>query len=175
MKIQILQKKNLSNFTYNFGHFSTNLRPHYKKKILNIFLLFCTPNSRMSCNMCIWRHKLCNAKTAVGPTFTWSNEPWCWGDEAMAKWHITEYGLSIFWVQSLLLQSSQSFLEFEEFQDQYRHVNVLKWLFGCWERRRRYITSFPCQYTLQCPSRFPPNITLSVTQLDMNSFGACLN
>ena len=26
--------------------------------------------------MCIWRHKLCNAKTGVGPTFTWSNEPW---------------------------------------------------------------------------------------------------
>ena len=25
--------------------------------------------------MCIWRHKLCNAKTGVGPTFTWSNEP----------------------------------------------------------------------------------------------------
>ena len=27
--------------------------------------------------MCIWRHKLCNSKTGVGPTFTWSNEPWC--------------------------------------------------------------------------------------------------
>ena len=26
--------------------------------------------------MCIWRHKLCNSKTGVGPTFTWSNEPW---------------------------------------------------------------------------------------------------
>ena len=25
--------------------------------------------------MCIWRHKLCNSKTGVGPTFTWSNEP----------------------------------------------------------------------------------------------------
>ena len=30
----------------------------------------------MSCDMCIGRHKLCNAKTGVGPTFTWSNEPW---------------------------------------------------------------------------------------------------
>ena len=27
-------------------------------------------------NMCIWRHKLCNSKTGVGPTFTWSNERW---------------------------------------------------------------------------------------------------
>ena len=34
----------------------------------------------MSMNMCIWRHKLCNAKTGVGPTFAWSNE-------AMAQWH----------------------------------------------------------------------------------------
>ena len=24
--------------------------------------------------MCIWHHKLCNAKTGVGPTFTWPNE-----------------------------------------------------------------------------------------------------
>ena len=30
----------------------------------------------MSRNMCIWRHKLCNAKTGVSPTFTWSNEAW---------------------------------------------------------------------------------------------------
>ena len=30
----------------------------------------------MSINICIWRHKLYNAKTCVGPTFTWSNEPW---------------------------------------------------------------------------------------------------
>ena len=27
----------------------------------------------MSRNMCIWRNKLCIAKTSVGPTFTWSN------------------------------------------------------------------------------------------------------
>ena len=27
-------------------------------------------------NKCIWRHKLCNAKTGFGPTFTWSNEAW---------------------------------------------------------------------------------------------------
>ena len=38
--------------------------------------LFSSLNSRMSMNMCIWRHKLCNAKTGVGPTFTFSNEPW---------------------------------------------------------------------------------------------------
>ena len=39
-------------------------------------LLFSTRNSKMSMNKCIWRHKLWNAKTGVGPTFTWSNEPW---------------------------------------------------------------------------------------------------
>ena len=26
--------------------------------------------------MCICCHKLCNSKTGVGSTFTWSNEPW---------------------------------------------------------------------------------------------------
>ena len=31
---------------------------------------------RISRNMCIWHQKLCNAKTGVGPTFTWSNEAW---------------------------------------------------------------------------------------------------
>ena len=51
-----------SNFMYNLGHFSTSLIPYYQ-------------NSKMSRNMCIWHHKLCNAKTDVGPTFTWSNEP----------------------------------------------------------------------------------------------------
>ena len=30
-------------------------------------------------NMCIWRHKLCNAKMGVGPTFTWSSEAWSTG------------------------------------------------------------------------------------------------
>ena len=40
------------------------------------FFLFSTLSFRMSNNMCIWRHKLCNSKTGVGPTFTWSNEPW---------------------------------------------------------------------------------------------------
>ena len=37
---------------------------------------FSTINSRMSRNMYILRHKLCNVKTGVGPTFTWSNEAW---------------------------------------------------------------------------------------------------
>ena len=40
------------------------------------FVLFSILNSRMSKDMCIWRHKLCNSKTGVDPTFTWSNEPW---------------------------------------------------------------------------------------------------
>jgi hypothetical protein len=38
--------------------------------------LFSILNSRISKNMCICRHKLCNSKTGVGPTFTWSNEHW---------------------------------------------------------------------------------------------------
>ena len=77
MKVQILQTIFWSHFMYNLSHFSTNLRPHYQNSFfLNTFLLFSTLNSRMSKNMCIWRHKLCNAKTGVGPTFTWSNEPW---------------------------------------------------------------------------------------------------
>ena len=47
-----------------------------KQFFLNILFLFSILNSRMSWNMCIWRHNLCNAKTGVGPTFTWLNEPW---------------------------------------------------------------------------------------------------
>ena len=48
-------------FFGTLGHFSTGLRPNYQ-------------NSRMSRNMCICRHKLCNAKMGVNPTFRWSNE-----------------------------------------------------------------------------------------------------
>ena len=59
-----------SDFTYNFSYFFASLKPHFK-----IFFLFSTLNSRMSKNMCIWRHKLYNAKTGVGPTLTRSNEP----------------------------------------------------------------------------------------------------
>ena len=58
-----------SNFRYNLSHFSKTVFSKY-------FFLFSTLNSRMSKKMCIWRHKLCNSKTGVGPTFTWSNEPW---------------------------------------------------------------------------------------------------
>ena len=43
----------------------------------------------MSMNMCIWRHKLCNAKTGVGPTFTWSNEPWC--NECTSNYEVENY------------------------------------------------------------------------------------
>ena len=38
--------------------------------------MFSTLNSRTCRNMCIWRHKFCNAKMGVGPTLTWSNEAW---------------------------------------------------------------------------------------------------
>ena len=57
-----------------FFHKSETRLP--KQFLLNNFFLFFTLNSRMSNNMCIWRHKLCNSKTDVGPTFTLSNEPW---------------------------------------------------------------------------------------------------
>ena len=63
----------LSNFTYTFGHFFTCLRPYYQN---SFFKKISTPTSRMSSNMCIWPHKLCNAKTGISPTFTLSNEPW---------------------------------------------------------------------------------------------------
>ena len=63
-----------SNFTYNLSHFSTSLRPQYQNSFFLFF--FSALNSKMSKNMCIWRHKLCNSKTGFGPTFTWSNEPW---------------------------------------------------------------------------------------------------
>ena len=63
-------------FTYNLGNFSTSLRPHYQNSFSKYIFFFSILNSRMSKNMCIWRHKLCNSKTGVGPTFTWSNEPW---------------------------------------------------------------------------------------------------
>ena len=39
-------------------------------------ILFPTLNSRMSTSMFTWCHKLCYAKTCVGPTFTLSNEAW---------------------------------------------------------------------------------------------------
>ena len=44
-------------------------------QIFYSFIFISTLNSRMSRNMSIWRHKLCNGKTGVGPTFSWSNEP----------------------------------------------------------------------------------------------------
>ena len=69
-------KKNFqSNFTYNLGHFSTHLRPHYQNRFFKIFFLCSALSSKSSRNMCILRHKLCNAKTGVSPTFTWSKEP----------------------------------------------------------------------------------------------------
>ena len=52
MEIQFFK----GNITDNLCHFFTHL------------------NSRMSRNMRKLRHKLGNAKTGVGPTFTWSNE-----------------------------------------------------------------------------------------------------
>ena len=74
----------LSNFTGNFGNFSTNLRPHYQTSFFQIIFLCSSIHSRMSGNMCIWRHKLCNAKQGFGPTFTWSNEAWL--KEAPVQW-----------------------------------------------------------------------------------------
>ena len=65
----------LSNFMDNLGHFFHKSETTLPKQFfLNILVLFSTLNSRMSRNMCIWRHKLGNAKTGVGPTFKWSNE-----------------------------------------------------------------------------------------------------
>ena len=67
----------LNNFKDNLGNYSTSVRPHYPNSFfLKTFFLFSTLKSRMSKNMCFWRHKLCNAKTGVGPNFTWSNEAW---------------------------------------------------------------------------------------------------
>ena len=63
-----------SNFSDKLGHFSTSLTPYYQNSFFFNFLL--ALSSRMSRNMCIWLHKLCNAKISVGPTYTWSNEAW---------------------------------------------------------------------------------------------------
>ena len=61
----------------NWGQFSTSLRPHYHDSFFSkYFFLYSALNSQMSRNMCSWRHNLWNAKTCIGPTFTWSNEPW---------------------------------------------------------------------------------------------------
>ena len=80
----------------NLPHESPNFTNYLKKVILltilalfpqvwhqitktvfsKLFFLFSILNSKMSLNMCIRRHKLWNDKTGVGPTFTWSNEPW---------------------------------------------------------------------------------------------------
>ena len=56
-----------------FRAFSKSLRPHKQD---SFFQFFFTLYSRTSWNFCIWRHKSCNAKTGIGPTFTWSNEAW---------------------------------------------------------------------------------------------------
>ena len=65
---------------------------HITKRVffLIFFCLFSILNSRMSENICIWRHKLCNSKTGVGPTFTWSNEPWY-------MWHVTWFKGHVVW------------------------------------------------------------------------------
>ena len=61
------------------------LRPHYQHSFfLNNLVCFFTLKSRMSRTLCIWCHKLCNAKTGVGPTFTWSNEAWSRGIPILA-------------------------------------------------------------------------------------------
>ena len=67
----------LSNFTANLVNFSTSLRPDYRTFLPKLcFFLFSTLNWRMFRIMChkITNHKMCNGKTSVGPTFTWSIE-----------------------------------------------------------------------------------------------------
>ena len=65
-----------SDFMYKLSIFR-QVWDHITKTVFSkYYFLFSFLNSRMSKNMCIWRHKLCNSKTGVGPTFTWSNEPW---------------------------------------------------------------------------------------------------
>ena len=63
----------LDNFMDNLVHFFTSLRQHYHFFFI-FFFCFSTLKSRMSRNMCIWHHKLCNVKMGVGLTFTWSND-----------------------------------------------------------------------------------------------------
>ena len=70
----------------NLPHASLNFRNYFFKVILRTITIlpqqffqqknsfFSTLHTKMYINMCIWRHKLYNAKTGVGPTFTWSNE-----------------------------------------------------------------------------------------------------
>ena len=60
---------------------------HITKTVFSnyFFLLFSILNSKLSMNMCIWRHKLWNDKTGVGPTFTWSNEPWYIGSQGIGE------------------------------------------------------------------------------------------
>ena len=105
MHHKVRDGQNLPNESPNFTNFFSSkwlyvqFKPFFHKSetrlpkqfFLNNFFLFSILNSRISKNMCIWRHKLCNSKTGIGPTFTWSNEPWFRGIYYslvnVAPWH----------------------------------------------------------------------------------------
>ena len=80
MKVRILQiifsKWLYVQFKPFFHKSETALPKQFFLIFFFYFLFFFILNSRMFKNMCIWCHKLCNSKMGVGPTFTWSNEPW---------------------------------------------------------------------------------------------------
>ena len=68
----------LNIFMDYLGHLSTNLKPHDQNSFFLKFFSssFSNLSYRMSRNMCKLRHKLRNAKKAVGPTFIRQNVPW---------------------------------------------------------------------------------------------------
>ena len=77
MKVRILQINFFKVTLRTIKAILPQVWDHITKTVFSkYFFLFSILNSRMSRNMGIWRHKLCNSKTGVGPTFTWSTEPW---------------------------------------------------------------------------------------------------
>ena len=69
----------LNHFMDNLGYFfhkcETTSPTFFLSKYI-VLLWFSTLNCKMSWNMCVWNNKLCDAKTCIGPTFTWSNIAW---------------------------------------------------------------------------------------------------
>ena len=58
------------------SNFSDNLGREEEKKFKFFFSFFSSLDFRRFKNMCKLRQKLRNAKTGIGPTFTWSNDAW---------------------------------------------------------------------------------------------------
>ena len=65
-----------SNFTYNLSHFSTSLRPDYQNSFFEIFFFVFYSKLQDIYEHVYLASQIVEFQNGVGPTFTWSNEPW---------------------------------------------------------------------------------------------------